>query len=103
MISRFTFLKVIEMITDSVDSWRKKLSKNNILTEHEKEEIIRGNLMINDTITMLETVMDDRYKVIRDYIFDRNQEGEYFFVVSTPVRTEAVLIDSTKALYEYLK
>ena len=102
MISRFTFLHMIDAITDSVDAWRKKLSKCFSLSESEKEEIIRGNTLINDTITMLETVTGDRYGVIRDYVFDRSENGEYFFVISTPNKTEAVYIDSPQALCEYL-
>ena len=90
------------MITESVDIWREKLSKNDILSEKEKEEIIKSNVMINDTIMMLETEMGDRFRVIRDYVFEREENGELFFAVVTASRMEAVLIDSPQKLYEYL-
>ena len=103
MVNKMTFLKYVSMITESVDTWRQKLSKNDILTDKEKDEIIKGNVMINDTITMLETEMGDRFRVIRDYVFEREANGEFFFAVVTASRMEAVLIDSPQALYEYLQ
>ena len=102
MISRVTFLKFISMVIDSVDTWRAKLAKCDVLTPREKDEIIKDNVAVNDTITMLEAVTGDRYGVIRDYVFERDKNGRFFFAISTPHRESAVVIDSPKVLYEYL-
>ena len=102
MISKISFIKILSTVIESVDLWRFKLSKCDILNSREKDEIIKGNVAVNDTITMLEAVTGDRYGVIRDYVFERDKNGEFFFAISTPHRESAVIIDSPKVLYEYL-
>lgn len=102
MISKITFLKMISIVTDSVDTWRSKLSKAKDISQSEKEKIIRNNVIVNDTITMLESVTGDKFHIIRDYVFERDADGEYFFAFAAPNRAEAVLISSPAELYRYL-
>lgn len=75
---------------------------NNLSLEETNEFIHGGNLQ-NDLLKMLETVMLDRYGIIRDFIYKRDENGELFFGI--PQRNgviEIYLITSSEELYEYL-
>lgn len=52
---------------------------------------------------MLEVIMLDRYSVIRDFLYKRDENGELFFGI--PQRNgviEIYLITSAEELYDYL-
>ena len=55
-----------------------------------------------DLITMLTVVTFDRFGVIRDYLYDRDENGEYFFGISKEKKLEVYLLTSAEDLYEYL-
>ncbi len=42
----------------------------------------------------------DRFGVIRDYLYDRDENGEYFFGISKGNRIEVYLLTSAEDLYE---
>ncbi len=47
-------------------------------------------------------IMIDRFGVIRDYLYDRDENGEYFFVIPKGNKIEVYLLTSAEDLYEYL-
>ena len=57
---------------------------------------------LKDLITMLTVVTFDRFGVIRDYLYDRDENGEYFFGISKGNKIEVYLLTSAEDLYEYL-
>lgn len=52
---------------------------------------------------MLAVVNFDRFGVIRDYLYDRDENGEYFFGITMSNKVEVYLLTSAEALYEHLK
>ena len=55
-----------------------------------------------DLITMLTVVTFDRFGVIRDYLYERDENGEYFFGIPKGNKLEVYLLTSAEDLYEYL-
>ena len=51
---------------------------------------------------MLTVVTFDRFGVIRDYLYDRDENGEYFFDIPKGNKLEVYLLTSPEDLYEYL-
>lgn len=51
---------------------------------------------------MLTVVTFDRFGVIRDYLYDRDENGEYFFGIPKGNKLEVYLLTSAEDLYEYL-
>ena len=47
-------------------------------------------------------IMIDRFGVIRDYLYDRDENGEYFFVIPKGNKFEVYLLTSAEDLYEFL-
>ncbi len=56
-----------------------------------------------DMITMLTVVTFDRSGVIRDYLYDRDENDEYFCCIPKGNKIEVYLLTSAEDLYEYLK
>lgn len=52
---------------------------------------------------MMICIMIDRFGVIRDYLYNRDEDGEYFFGIPKGNKTEVYLLTSAEALYEHLK
>ena len=57
---------------------------------------------LKDLITMLTCIMIDRFGVIRDYLYERDENGEYFFGIPKGNKIEVYLLTSAEDLYEYL-
>ncbi len=55
-----------------------------------------------DLITMITVVPFDRFGVIRDYLYERDEKGEYFFGSPKGNKIEVYLLTSAADLYEYL-
>ena len=51
---------------------------------------------------MLTAITFDRFGVIRDYLYDRYENGEYFFGIPKGNKLEVYLLTSAEDLYEYL-
>ena len=51
---------------------------------------------------MLAVVNFDRFGVIRDCLYERDENGEYFFGIPKGNRIEVYLLTSAEDLYEYL-
>ncbi len=57
---------------------------------------------LKDLITMLTCIMIERFGVIRDYLYERDENDEYFFGIPKDNRLEVYLLTSPEDLYEYL-
>ena len=57
---------------------------------------------LKDLITMSTVVTFDRFGVIRDYLYDRDENSEYFFGIPKGNKIEVYLLTSPEDLYEYL-
>ncbi len=57
---------------------------------------------LKDLITMLTAITFDRFGVIRDYLYERDENGEYFFGIFKGNKLEVYLLTSPEDLYEYL-
>ena len=55
-----------------------------------------------DLITMLTVVTFDCFGVIRDYLYERDENDEYFFGIPKGNKLEVYLLTSPEDLYEYL-
>lgn len=51
---------------------------------------------------MLMGITFDRFGVIRDYLYGRDENGEYFFGIPKGNKIEVYLLTSAEDLYEYL-
>lgn len=51
---------------------------------------------------MLTAITFDRFGVIRDCLYDRDENGEYFFGIFKGKKVEVYLLTSAEDLYEYL-
>ena len=49
-----------------------------------------------------EPITFDRFGVIRDYLYERDENGEYFLGISKDNKLEVYLLTSPEDLYEYL-
>ena len=55
-----------------------------------------------DLITMLAVVTFDRFGVIRDYLYERDENDEYFFGIPKGNKIKVNLLASAEDLYKYL-
>jgi len=55
-----------------------------------------------DLITMLTAITFDRFGVIRDYLYEKDENDEYFFGIPKGNKIEVYLLTSAEDLYEYL-
>lgn len=51
---------------------------------------------------MLTCIMIDLFGVIRDYLYDRDVNNEYFFGITNGNKIEIYFLTSAEDLYEYL-
>ena len=56
----------------------------------------------SDLLTMLTAVIFDRFGVIRDYLYDRNEDSECFFGIPDGNNIKVYLLISAQDLYDYL-
>lgn len=95
---------------DSVDMIRKLLLeiKPNgttiILSSHNKEDIstLCSRRFRTGVFSPVHNITFDRFGVIRDYLYDRDENGEYFFGIPKGNKIEVYLLTSAEDLYEYL-
>ena len=57
---------------------------------------------LKDLITMITVITFDRFGVIRDYLYERDENDEYFFGIPKGNKLEVYLLSSPEDLYEYL-
>ena len=84
MISKTTFVKLIAMLMKNVDQKMELLKNNDNLPDECKKCIMEETEFQQDMITMLTVVTFDRSGVIRDYLYDRDENGEYFLGIPNP-------------------
>ena len=72
------------------------------LTENDKKELMEGCDYQKHLITMITVVTFDCFGVICDYLYDRDENGEYFFGIPKGNKLEVYLLTSPEDLYEYL-
>ena len=102
MISKTTFVAMVSMLMKNVDDKKKLLEYSGDLPEECRECIMEETEFQQDLITMLTVVTFDRFGVIRDYLYERDENGEYFFGISKGNKIEVYLLTSPEDLYEYL-
>lgn len=102
MITKKTFITIVNALDFGICKCRKFCEVNNLSAE-ETNEFMHGGNWQNDLLKMLEAIMLDRYGIIRDFLYMREENGELFFGI--PQRNgviEIYLITSAEELYEYL-
>jgi len=102
MISKTTFVSMITKMCIAIDESRWMCENCKRLTENDKKELMEGCDYQKDLITMLTAITFDRFGVIRDYLYERDENGEYFFGISKGNKLEVYLLTSPEDLYEYL-
>ena len=102
MISKATFVAIVSMLMKNVDDKKELLECSGDLPEECKECIMEETEFQQDLITMLTAITFDRFGVIRDYLYDRDDDGEYFFGIPKGNKIEVYLLTSAEDLYEYL-
>ena len=103
MISKTTFVAVISMLMKNVDNKKELLECSGELPDKCVECIMEETEFQQDLITMFTVITFDRFGVIRDYLYDREENGEYFFGIPKGNKIEVYLLTSAEDLYEYLK
>lgn len=101
MISKATFAAMLTMLMKNADKKKELLKSNNLLDEC-VECIMEETEFQQDLITILTVMTFDRFGVIRDSLYDRDENGEYFFGISNEKKVEVYLLTSPEDLYEYL-
>ncbi len=102
MITKETFVSMITTICTAIDESRWLCENCNRLNDNDKKDLMEGCDYQKDLITMLTCIMIDRFGVIRDYLYDRDENGEYFFGIPNGNKIEVYLLTSPEDLYEYL-
>ncbi len=102
MISKETFVKLITMMMNTIDDKREFIEDNDYIPDECKDCIMEECDVQKDLITMLTVVTFDRFGVIRDYLYDRDENDEYFFGITKGNKLEVYLLTSPEDLYEYL-
>jgi len=102
MISKETFVKLITMIMNTIDDKREFIEDNDYIPDECKDCIMEECDFQKDLITMLTCIMIDRYGVIRDYLYDKDKDDEYFFGIPNGYEVDVYLLTSPEDLYEYL-
>lgn len=103
MISKTTFVTIVSMLMKNVDDKKELLECSGDLPDKCVECIMEETEFQQDLITMLTVATFDRFGVIRDYLYDRDEDGEYFFGIPKGNKLEVYLLTSAEDLYEYLK
>ena len=102
MISKTTFVSMITTIMITIAETRKFCAAHPELTDEKKTKLLDGCDYQKDLITMLEITMMDKYGIIRDFLYKRDESGELFFRIPVNGGIEVYLISSTEELYDYL-
>ena len=102
MISKTTFVAIVSMLMKNVDDKKELLECSGDLPDKCVECIMEETEFQQDLITMLTAITFDRFGVIRDYLYDREENGEYFFGIPKGNKIEVYLLTSAEDLYEYL-
>ncbi len=102
MISKTTFVAIVSMLMKNVDDKKELLECSGDLPDKCVECIMEETEFQRDLITMLTAITFDRFGVIRDYLYDRDENGEYFFGIPKRNKIEVYLLTSPEDLYEYL-
>ena len=102
MISKTTFVSMITTICTAIDESRWMYENCKRLTQKDKKELMAGCDYQNDLITMLTAITLDRFGVIRDYLYERDENDEYFFGIPKGNKIEVYLLASAEELYDYL-
>ncbi len=102
MISKVTFVNMITTISAAIAESSKFCTAHPELTDENKTELLDGCDYQKDLITMLEIMMMDKYGIIRDFLYNRDENGELFFWVPSNGGIEVYLISSAEKLYDYL-
>ena len=79
MISKTTFVAIVSMLMKHIDDKKELLECSGDLPDKCVECIMEETEFQQDLITMLTVVTFDRFGVIRDYLYERDENGEYFF------------------------
>lgn len=106
MISKNTFVTMIDTISEVIEE-SKAICRCPIpgifFDENSKLELLAGCDYQQDLIKMLEVVMLDRYGIIRDFLYKRDENGELFFGIPRLNGViEVFLISTAEELYDYL-
>ena len=102
MISKTTFVAIVSMLMKHIDDTKELLECSGDLPDKCVECIMEETEFQQDLITMLTVVTFDRFGVIRDYLYDRDEDDEYFFGIPKGNKLDVYLLTSPKNLYEYL-
>ena len=103
MISKTTFVAIVSMLMKHIDDKKELLECSGDLPDKCVECIMEETEFQQDLITMLTVVTFDRFGVIRDYLYERDENGEYFFGIPKGNKLEVYLLTSHEDLYEYLR
>ena len=95
-------MAMLTMLMKNVDKKKELLKSSNNLSDECVECIMEETEFQQDLITMLTVMTFDRFGIIRDYLYDRDENGEYFFGISQRKKVEVYLLTSPEDLYEYL-
>ena len=87
---------------NTIDDKREFIEDNDYIPDECKDCILEECDFLKDLITMLICIMIDRFGVIRDYLYERDENGEYFFGIPKGNKLEVYLLTSPEDLYEYL-
>ena len=106
MITKNTFVTMINTICEVIEE-SKAICRCSIpgifFDENSKSELLAGCDYQQDLIKMLEVVMLDRYGIIRDFLYKRDENGELFFgIPRSDGVIEVFLISTAEELYDYL-
>ena len=106
MITKNTFVTMIDTIIEVIEEI-KAICRCPIpdifFYENSKSELLAGCDYQQDLIKMLEVVMLDRYSIIRDFLYKRDENGELFFgIPRSDGVIEVFLISTAEELYDYL-
>ena len=102
MISKTTFVAIVSMLMKNVDDKKELLECSGDLPDKCVECIMEETEFQQDLITMLTVITFDRFRVIRDYLYERDENGKYFFGIPKGNKIEVYLLTSPEDLYEYL-
>ncbi len=90
------------MIMNTIDDKREFIEDNDYIPDECKDCIMEECDFLKDLITMITVVTFDRFGVIRDYLYDRDEDDEYFFGIPKGNELDVYLLTSPEDLYEYL-
>lgn len=93
---------MITTICTAIDEPRWLCENCKRLNDNDRQELMEGCDYQKDLITMLTCIMIDQFGVIRDYLYDRDENDEYFFGIPNGKKIEVYLLTSPEDLYEYL-